>query len=132
MLRKLHAILVSLSILFVAGVAFSDAPFDAQVMDFDETTNVLFARPIPGNAFGTFNHTATTIHFAGPPIHFFPPNPCRGVATAWNDHVAQSNGGKNETHAFGILLGHLAQFQCNVTMSTVNGTNDIQAIAPAP
>jgi hypothetical protein len=98
-----------------------------KALAFDNTTG-----GINGPAFVSTNVTATfvpppawyldtpaTIHVANPPEHLLPPNPCDGLAHAWDNAVIRSNGGKNPTSSFIVLLALGAAHQCVFAGDTV-------------
>src|ERR1700682_4075702 len=107
-------------LLLVSGAALSSNQVVAvvRVLDFNVFTQQLRAQPQEGPPV-VFVHTATTLHlasFIGEGQH--PPDPCFNIATAWTGLVNDGKeDGRPNVVAFEFLLGLMAPFRCNATVT---------------
>jgi hypothetical protein len=132
-MRTIWSSLAASAIVLVTGTAFSGGGTTSinQLVDFDQATGILSAYPA-NQPLATYLHRSTTIHL--PSIgSFTPPDPCTGLADAWNFTVEyDKRRDTNSTFVFEALLTIMSDFQCHasVTISNPVGTPPIVDIAP--
>ena len=93
------------------------------LQDFDEDTGLLTVNVDGFPPPAWFLHTGATIHVANPPLNLFPPNPCDGLITAFNIQVERTQGGKNPTTAFIVLIDAMASHQCSAVLTIDDSTS---------
>jgi hypothetical protein len=137
MMKRLSGGGFAAGVLLVSGAALSSDQTVAvvRVLDFNIFTQQLRAQPQEGPAV-VFVHTPTTLHlasFIGEGQH--PPDPCFNIATTWTGLVNDGKeDGRPNVLAFEFLLGLMAPFQCNATVTATVPSADapaqILSIAP--
>jgi hypothetical protein len=139
-IRMLWSALAASSVLLVAGTALPGGPMattNNELVDYNQQTGELWAYP-SGQGLATYLHDGKTVHVAADLTHFLPPDPCFGLAHAWNNAVAwedRNAGEKNHVavkFVFEVLLTLMSNFQCraSVTSSTNGSPQPIVVIAP--
>jgi hypothetical protein len=125
--------LLTSAVVLGAGVAFSGGTTTSsnRLVDFDPSTHLLSAYP-NGGGLTTYLHQPTTVHLIADLTRYTPPDPCRGLANAWNltvDYDAKHD--VTSTVLFEILLSAQADFQCDATITSVPGAPEpITEITP--
>jgi hypothetical protein len=132
-MRSVWSSLAASAIVLVAGTAFSGGGVVNELVDFNQATGELSAYPAGSQSVATYLHRPSTIHL--PSIgSFTPPDPCTGLADAWNITVVfDERHNTTSTFVFEALLTIMSDFQCHATVSTTTGSGtlpDIVTIAP--
>ncbi|MGH7297308.1 MAG: hypothetical protein ACRELB_20390 [Polyangiaceae bacterium] len=124
---KIHGLLGGLAagaVMLAAGAAFSggSTTTKARLMDFDPSNGHLMAYP-SGGALTTYLHDGATQHGLANLTKLTPPDPCHGLAAAWNATVRYDDRhGVNSTFIFEALLQVMSDFQCSATVTSVSGS----------
>ena len=135
-MRMIWSSLAASAVLLVAGTAFSGGGggIDNQLVDFNQSTGELWATPKGKTTPETYLHDASTVHGIADLKGFTPPDPCRGLAEAWNATVRyetshpQGKTGRETTFVFEVLLTLMSDFKCNATLAT-SGTGTPQTLS---
>jgi hypothetical protein len=133
---KIHVLssgLAAGALMLIAGAAFSGGmtTAKARLVTFDAKTGHLSAIPT-GGALTTYLHDATTIHELADLTKLTPPDPCHGLAAAWNATVVYDDRHDvTSTFIFEALLSVMSDFQCSASVTSTSGTpNPIVVISP--
>lgn len=136
-MRVLWSGLAASAVLLATGTALpggSTATTDNQLVDFNEQTGELWAYP-KGQTLATYLHGPKTVHVLADLSKFLPPDPCFGLAQAWNATVRweERHGDRAESRfVFQVLLTLMSNFQCRATVTSSTGTpQPIVVIAPS-
>jgi len=124
------------AVMLSAGAAFSGGIVTnpAQLMSFDRSTGKLWAVP-SGQPLTSYLNQRLTSYIAADIASFEPPDPCFPPVEAWNFTVAfDAQYHVKSTFVFEVLLGVMADLQCNasVTSSTNGAPQPLVAIKPTP
>lgn len=135
--HKLLALATALFVITLGGAAFSsNQTLFVQLVDFDPVNELVWGHPGANpQTVASYQRTDQTAHLASIGLQFYPPGPCRGQVRAWDNLVAQSGTTGVETRrALTVILGHLADHQCNVITVTDPTTQPplLIAIQPTP
>jgi hypothetical protein len=133
--RSLWGGLAAAAVLLSSGVAFSGGTATTvdELMDFDETTQQLWAYPQQA-PLTVYLQTPQTRHLLaeigeraeGFPGQQHPPDPCHILAVSWNFVVRfDRRTGQNSTQAFAVILNLMGTFSCSAELTSTDG-------APAP
>jgi hypothetical protein len=115
-----HRIWAAIASIFVVGLASNSVVADnavqtAVVLSYNNDSGLLDGAS-NGQTETLLHDAATTHQFANPDV-FFPPDPCRGIAIAWNVHVLRNAPRK----VFDGLLTAAAAKNCSIVFSTAGG-----------
>jgi hypothetical protein len=135
MRRTLLSILIASGLLMGSAQPASTVSGAVRLMDFEDDTGVLIGYPNGQIPLGWFKRTENTNFVIGPPGTQYPPNPCRGLAIAWNRLVESNQSDVQRGNvAFGRLLSRMAQHSCNadITRDTRTEPQEILDIHPVP
>jgi hypothetical protein len=132
-MRSVWSALAASSVLLVAGTAFSGGGgIVNELVEFNEQTGELSAYPAGVQTIATYMHRPSTIHLPSVGI-FTPPDPCTGLADAWNFTVKyDEKRDVNSKFVFEALLTIMSDFQCHATVTTATNGVDLVTIAPVP
>ena len=138
-MRIVWSSLAASAVLLVAGTAFpgGGATTDNQLIDFNQSTGELWGIPKGAPGVATYLHDASTVHALADLKGFTPPDPCRGLAEAWNataryEASREGKTGRETTFVFEILLTLMSDFKCSATVTSSTGTpQPIVVIAPS-
>jgi len=129
-MRRLWSGLAASAVILVAGTAFSGGGIVNELISFDETTGALAAYPAGSQSPATYMHRPSTIHLPSVGV-FTPPDPCTGLADAWNLTVKyDERHDTNSRFVFEALLTVMSDFQCHATVTTATNGVDLVTIAP--
>ena len=133
---KIHVLLSGLAagaVMLSAGAAFSggSTTAKARLVDFDPSTGHLSAYPT-GGALTTYLHDGKTVHAMADLTKLTPPDPCHGLAAAWNATVVyDTRHDVTSTFIFEALLSVMSDFQCSASVTSTSGSpNPIVVISP--
>lgn len=137
--RTWFGLIVATFVMTASGAAFSGNPTlqsPVQVLDFDESTQVLYGLP-PGQNAHAYLHTDQSVWLFSTPIQEYPSGPCRGIAVEWNRQVefAADHGVDLEVRqSFIHLMLRMADHSCNTAISSDLSQNPspIVSINPTP
>ena len=140
-MRMVWSSLAASAVLLVAGTAFPGSGGVNQLVDFNQSTGELWAIPSGATTPATYLHDASTSHGIADLKGFTPPDPCRGLAEAWNATVRYENThegqtGRETTFVFEVLLTLMSDFKCNATLTTSTSgtpstTQTLSAVTPS-
>ncbi len=132
-MRTIWSSLAASAIVLATGTAFSGGGVVNELIDFDQSTGQLSAYPAGSQSIATYLHRPSTVHLPSVGV-FTPPDPCTGLADAWNLTVKYDDRhDTNSTFVFEALLTIMSDFKCSATVTTTNGsgtTPDLVTIAP--
>jgi hypothetical protein len=124
-IRLLCGALAASAVLLLAGTAFpggTSSTTDNLLVDFNPQTGELWAYPT-GQGLATYLHDAKTVHAEADLSRFLPPDPCFGLAHAWNATVRYDVSHAAESRfVFDVLLSLMSNFQCSASVTSTNGT----------
>jgi hypothetical protein len=124
-IRMLWSGLAASAVLLAAGTALpggTASTTENQLVDFNQSTGELWAYPT-GKPITTYLHGKHTVHALADLSRFLPPDPCMGLAQAWNATVAYDDGHQvRSAFVFEVLLTLMSDFQCRATVTSTNGT----------
>lgn len=130
---KLSTLLVVVATLSVAdaGQSSSHVTGPVRLMDFDPDTDEVLGYPHDQPPLGWYIRSEVTQHVPGLLDPKAPPNPCNGLARAWNRVVAATPIDQRRG-AVTALLGRLADKQCEVIISRDVNSDPQPIISIAP
>jgi len=124
---------VAISIFGLAsvGVAQDIHSEDVEIADFDEETDTLYGYADGRSEADVFALVAGTNFVAGADPEDFPPQPCRGLASNWNNWAESDASESEKQEHFRTLLGHAAKQSCSFHIVS-DAAGDILSISPVP
>ena len=112
--RKLVAAFAVLGIMTVSGVAVSGAGRPVTLLNFEESSQLLYA--VDGdNRIGVFQHGPFTNHLPGYVINGIPPDPCHGFINAYNAQISRVRADAPRTSML-VIISHLSAAHCEATI----------------
>jgi hypothetical protein len=135
MKRTLVGCLAASVVLLASGAAFSgNSAYQAQVLDFDQTLQELWAswNNLPPSSFQNTAGTQYLPSSVNP--NQWPPGPCRWIAYNWDGTVAIDQiTHQKSTLVFESLMVLQGRYQCNATVVGDGGSpQKLLSIAPRP
>ena len=113
------------------GVAQDVHAEDVEIADFDEETDTLFGYADGRSEADVFALVQGTNFLAGEDPKGYPPDPCRGLASNWNNWAESDEPESEKQEHFRALLGHAAKHSCSFHIVS-DAAGDILSLSPVP
>lgn len=102
-----------------------------EIADFDWETDTITGYADGRSETDVFTLVAGTNFLAGPSPKDYPPNPCRGLASNWNNWAESETSEEEKQEHFRTLIAHAAQQSCSFHVVS-DEAGDILSISPIP